>query len=142
MAEEDLYQERWETDLLKAEDVAEVALLDMKEEERPGESPIRKLEGDENVITAGLLAKLGHLIPESYEFVNLWLKFIVIKRTTDQLEEALLKGSDEIDEQILNIFDSTPCLASSGVSNLADEKRKDVLANLSSIELQSELIQM
>lgn len=96
--EEDLYQERWETDLVDAEDAADVALLDAKEEEKAGESPTRKLEGDEASITVGLLSRQGHIVPETFEFIRLWLKFIVIKKTTEQLEEGLLKGSDEIDD--------------------------------------------
>lgn len=150
MIEEDLYQERWETDLMNAEDAADIALQEKdakeeekKKEEKAAESPTRKLEGDEALITLGLLSRSGHVVPETFEFLSLWLKFIVINKTTERLEETLLKGSEEIDEQLLNVFDSTPCLAPSSVPNIHSEKyNNDYQVNISSVELQSELISM
>lgn len=80
--------ERYEVDLLNAEDASDM----VGSAEKGTESPQKRQTGGDSEIMLGLLSKQGHITPETYEFINMWLKFIIINKTKESMEASLLKG--------------------------------------------------
>jgi len=76
-----LHQERWETDLVNAEDALPAG------EDGPGEEK----NGSRNELqqALGMLSKQGQVSPNTFEFIKLWLKFIIINSTKEMIEDAL-----------------------------------------------------
>ena len=42
----------------------------------------------------GTLSKSGQVVPETYEFIRIWLRFLVVHRTKEVLEGTLSKTED------------------------------------------------
>ena len=87
-AEENVHQERWETDLVNAEDAYSVTQSRSNEEEEKKNEVISEIQQ-----TLGMLSDTGQVNPNTYEFIKLWLKFIIINSTKEQIEDALRPSS-------------------------------------------------
>ena len=63
---ENLYQDKWETWLQNAE------------AKSPGESKeLGDISQNPEELTLAALSKRGQVVPETYQFIKLWLKFII-----------------------------------------------------------------
>ena len=76
-----MHQERWETDLVNAEDALPAG------EGAHGEEKNGSRNEPQHAL--GMLSKQGQVSPSTFEFIKLWLKFIIINSTKEMIEDAL-----------------------------------------------------